>query len=195
MLVVSEGGEAEELVDEENGILISTMLRQYFMGLRTVGQWKTLSAHWVGVAEEADVPKSPSSPRANRAAEAAALPAHAHKEVESSSESWREFLLRRLGLRKKPRADDEDDHFDPHRDTTSSSGNSNGEESDSTDDKMDFQILLMRKFWARWAARAGVKSCVCDSAQGDCTVDWTRVIAPCVEGRIRMVGGDEAQSQ
>ncbi|KAL3960639.1 hypothetical protein ACCO45_005756 [Purpureocillium lilacinum] len=195
LLVVSEGGEAEELVDEENGILISTMLRQYFMGLRTVGQWKKLSAHWVGVAEEADVPKSPSSPRANRSAEAAALPAHAHKEVESSSESWREFLLRRLGLRKKPLDDDEDDHFDPHRDTTSSSGNSNGEESDSTDDKMDFQILLMRKFWARWAARAGVKSCVCDSAQGDCTVDWTRVIAPCVEGRIRMVGGDDAPSQ
>ncbi|UNI20523.1 hypothetical protein JDV02_006602 [Purpureocillium takamizusanense] len=201
LLVASEGGEAEELVDEENGILISTMLRQYFMGLQTVGRWKKLPTHWVGVAEEADVPKSPSSPRTDRSAAAAALPAQAHKEVESSSEPWREFLLRRLGLRKEPLDDDEDDHFDPHRDTPSSgsgsgSGNSNGEESDSTDDKMDVQILLMRKFWARWAARAGVKSCVCDSAQGDCTVDWTRVIAPCVEGRIRMVGGgDSSQPQ
>ncbi len=38
LLVKSEGGEAEEIVDEEHGILISTMMRQYFMGLQTVGR-------------------------------------------------------------------------------------------------------------------------------------------------------------
>lgn len=40
LLIESEGGEAEEIVSEENGILISMMLRQYFMSLRVMGQWK-----------------------------------------------------------------------------------------------------------------------------------------------------------
>lgn len=40
LLVQSEGGDAEELVNEENGVLISTILRQYFMSLRVIGKWK-----------------------------------------------------------------------------------------------------------------------------------------------------------
>ncbi|CRK25202.1 hypothetical protein BN1708_018150, partial [Verticillium longisporum] len=56
LLVEPEGGTAEELISEENGILISAMLRQYFMGLRTVGQWKNLSEHWVKVASECTTP-------------------------------------------------------------------------------------------------------------------------------------------
>lgn len=50
LLVQSEGGEAEEIVSEENGILISMMLRQYFMSLKIVGQWKmwgnSMDRHW-----------------------------------------------------------------------------------------------------------------------------------------------------
>ena len=34
LLVKSEGGEVEEVVNEENGVLISTILRQYFMSLK-----------------------------------------------------------------------------------------------------------------------------------------------------------------
>lgn len=40
LLIEEEGGKAEEIVSEENGILISMMLRQYFMSLRVMGQWK-----------------------------------------------------------------------------------------------------------------------------------------------------------
>jgi 5'-nucleotidase len=40
LLIEAEGGKAKEIVSEENGILISMMLRQYFMSLRAVGQWK-----------------------------------------------------------------------------------------------------------------------------------------------------------
>lgn len=53
LLVKSEGGKAEEVVSEENGILISMMLRQYFMSLKIMGQWKmwgkSLDRHWKGV--------------------------------------------------------------------------------------------------------------------------------------------------
>ena len=34
-----EGGGAEYIVDEENGVLITTMLRQYFLSLKVMGKW------------------------------------------------------------------------------------------------------------------------------------------------------------
>jgi 5'-nucleotidase, C-terminal domain len=53
LLVESEGGEAEEVVSEENGVLISTILRQYFISLKIVGRWRRwtpgLHRHWGGV--------------------------------------------------------------------------------------------------------------------------------------------------
>ena len=53
LLVKSEGGEAEEVVSEENGILISMILRQYFMSLKAVGKWRrwspSLHRHWDNV--------------------------------------------------------------------------------------------------------------------------------------------------
>jgi hypothetical protein len=56
LLVRSEGGQAEEIVSEENGILISMMLRQYFMSLKIMGKWKhwgkSLNRHWKGVQKD-----------------------------------------------------------------------------------------------------------------------------------------------
>jgi hypothetical protein len=49
LLAKSEGGQAEEVVSEENGILISTMLRQYFLSLKVLGRWRrwaSLHKHW-----------------------------------------------------------------------------------------------------------------------------------------------------
>ena len=53
LLVQSEGGHCEEIVSEENGILISMMMRQYFMSLKVLGKWvrwsQSLHRHWDGV--------------------------------------------------------------------------------------------------------------------------------------------------
>lgn len=183
LLVKSEGGQAEGLVDEEHGILISTMLRQYFMGLQTVGQWKKLSDHWVGVAQGAvplasvrkreygktdDSPGVPGSPAVNGIRNGA------------GETTWHGFLHQRLGLGEKPLEDDEDDHhFDD--------GHKNESTADAAD-RMDCEVLLLRKFWARWARKAGVKAGICDALkEGELDVDWTRVIAPRLEGRIKMV--------
>ena len=40
LLIEEEGGVAKEIVSEENGVLISTILRQYFMSLKVMGKWK-----------------------------------------------------------------------------------------------------------------------------------------------------------
>lgn len=53
LLVKPEGGECDEIVSEENGVLISTIIRQYFLSLRILGKWKlwskSLERHWSGV--------------------------------------------------------------------------------------------------------------------------------------------------
>lgn len=187
LLVESEGGEAEELVDEESGMLISTMLRQYFMGLRTVGQWKRLAERWVDVA---DVPLLPTGTRTRGSDDGPADSRHgvralgldkAPRSDEAGGPAWRGFLRRRLGLHKQP-LDDDDDHFDPQHPR-------DGDGSSDAEDQMDVEVLLIRKFWARWARKAGVKTGVCDALrEGEFSVDWTRVIASSVEGRIRMEG-------
>ncbi|KIE02387.1 5'-nucleotidase, partial [Metarhizium majus ARSEF 297] len=185
LLVSSEGGSAHEIVDEENGILISAILRQYFMALRTIGQWKRISDHWVDVAEQANVPLSPSHAR-DDSEKMLGLHKPPKTDDEAAGATWRGFLRRRVGLHKEPLNDDDDDHFDPHANHKDSS-----EEGGDEDLDMDLEILLLRKFWARWAKKAGVKSKVCEPLKdGDYAVDWTRVIAPVLEGRIRMVGGD-----
>ena len=53
LLVRSEGGVAEEVVSEENGMLISMIMRQYFMSLKVLGKWRrwgpSLHRHWDNV--------------------------------------------------------------------------------------------------------------------------------------------------
>lgn len=53
LLVKSAGGDVEEVVSEENGILISMIMRQYFMSLKVLGRWRRwgpdMNQHWNGV--------------------------------------------------------------------------------------------------------------------------------------------------
>lgn len=185
----SEGGAAEELVDEENGILISTMLRQYFMALRTVGRWQKLSEHWDTVAsnlkhrtkeQDEDLEQSLTLSRKS-----------SYDSDVDRSNSWHDFILARLGHNKIPHDDDQEDDQELHEIGEDGEEEENRAEPDvgaDPDNEMDIEILLLRKFWARWTQKAGIKSCVCEPAgDGACLVDWTRLIAPVVEGRITMV--------
>jgi hypothetical protein len=163
-LVQPEGGEAEEIICEENGILISTMLRQYFMGLRTVGQWKNLSEHWQHVAKECYY--SPVESKKMWAGPGSAT-------SEKPSQAWEDWLKKRTGIDVKPVNDDDSD---------------DEVEVDEMSEKIDTEILLMRKFFSKWAKAAGVEASLCDSmTEEEIHVDWTQVIAPVVEGRITMV--------
>lgn len=156
------------------------------MALRTIGQWKCISDHWVGVAEQASVPLSPAHGRGSE--KMLGLHKPPKTETEAAGTTWKGFLRRRLGLHKEPLNDDDDDdddEFDPQL-----GGDKSGTDADADEDMdMDLEVLLLRKFWSRWAKKAGVQSTVCEPLKdADCAVDWTRVIAPVLEGRIRMVG-------
>lgn len=183
LLVETEGGQAEEIVDEESGLLISAILRQYFQALQTIGQWKNLADHWKHVAEQVETPliESPLTPRTfwDEGFSGGAPRQHLarHAMSEDISASWRSFMHKRFGLNLKPvdGLEDEEESSDE------------GEESDESQE-IQFEILLMRKFWTRWARKAGVKTQCASLDEGDFAVDWTRTIAPVVEGRIKIVG-------
>ncbi|KAK5996813.1 Mannosylglucosyl-3-phosphoglycerate phosphatase-like protein [Cladobotryum mycophilum] len=181
LLVQSEGGEVEEIIDEESGILLSTMLRQYFMALRTVGQWKHLSDNWFNVAETS---KDTQLPTKDLPSDSQISRLNLDDETDVDNKAWRDFQRERIGFDKKPGSEDEiDHHFDPTVEAESRG-------SDTDHHKMDVEVLLMKKFWGRWARRAGIKSgSVCDPmTEAECAVDWTRVISPVLDGRIKMVG-------
>jgi hypothetical protein len=160
----------EEIVSEENGILISAMLRQYFLALRTVGKWRYLNSnHWDNVigrcrrlSQHYELPPCV-KPRQN---------SDARKEQRPGA--WAAWLARRSGINVKPENDD--------------SGFEEDSESDGEDDKINDEVLLMRKYFGRWAAAANVTRVACDSVEAaEINVDWTRVIAPTLEGRIKKV--------
>lgn len=56
LLPKSKGGPAEVIVSEENGLLIPTIIRQYFLSLKVLRKWKqfgpSLGRHWAAIHEE-----------------------------------------------------------------------------------------------------------------------------------------------
>lgn len=172
----------EEIIDEESGILISTMLRQYFMALRTVGRWQKLADHWMDIASS--VHHEPLSDHSEQQDDGLSDELHAPYE-----DTWKDFIRARLGHSKAPH--DEHTSFSDHEvhsDASTGTGTPNLDVGADPDTQMDIDILLLRKFWTRWAVKAGIKSCPCDPVSKEaCLVDWTRLIAPAVEGRVKMV--------
>ncbi|KAI8717453.1 hypothetical protein NCS52_00821200 [Fusarium sp. LHS14.1] len=193
LLVKSEGGECEEIIEEENGILISAMLRQYFMGLLTVGKWKNLAQHWVNVAERCETPMSPVKTSftnvefPNLTSLAEKLPEDEKTEKPAAKDPWGRFLKRRFSINVRPHNEnDGEEEVEEEEKKEEKEEEPEEEHEDPAAYRLDFEILIMRKYWAKWVLKAGVKASVCDPL--DITVDWTRCIAPVTDGRIIMVG-------
>ncbi|KAI0179424.1 Metallo-dependent phosphatase [Hypoxylon sp. FL1284] len=180
LLIEEEGGTAEEIVSEENGILISMMLRQYFMSLRVVGKWKNwgnhMGRHWDGVTSKVN------ASHAHRGSSASAIspttPTAARKDW-SGWDNWtpQKIRERRASLTKKPVDESEDEEND---------------DGDDDAETVEREMQIMRRVFARWARVAGVHSRAAEELKdGEFQVDWTRAIAPRIEGRIVCVGGEE----
>ncbi|KAI1183048.1 Metallo-dependent phosphatase-like protein [Nemania serpens] len=176
LLVEPEGGKAEELVSEENGILISMMLRQYFMSLKVVGQWKywgaSMGQHWAEVTNKVCVnhPHYLACPTAQ-----ASRPNSSQNN--SGWDNWKPEMIRDRRASVTHPIDESD---------------SEGEgESERAIEDLDHELQTMRRVFRKWARAAGVKCKAADELKADeCEVDWTRAIAPRVEGRIIRVDSD-----
>lgn len=172
--VESEGGDAEEIVHEENGILISMLLRQYFMSLKIMGQWRHwgehMHRHWNGVHQDLHDVHPVVGPKA-------AAPG----EDQSHDIATQAFPLQE---KKQPedsdvKKDAEELHGTEHLDE-SGDKSFHPEHVMETTAKRERELHIIRKVMRKWwrlAKIPGHPNC-CDSMEdGEFKVDWTRVCA------------------
>ncbi|KAK2757547.1 hypothetical protein FQN54_004516 [Arachnomyces sp. PD_36] len=196
LLVESEGGKAEEIVSEENGVLISTILRQYFLNLKIMGKWhrwsKSLNRHWGAVHEKMQQNSSPKTPNTSPPERPANKP----------QRSWNGSLKFHQYTGYKPEQ--------PTESATSgskSSGFDDVVDSDSdsepeilsvashfvskppmSSEAEDRQMHVARLVLKKWMRLAGISDAGTIADVGEeFTPSWTKGIAPRLEGRIKQV--------
>lgn len=192
LLIEEEGGAAEEIVSEENGILISMMLRQYFLSLRVLGKWRnwgvSMNRHWDGVSQRVGSSHPHIEPRA-REEKAAAEEAAAQPAAKSGWDEWtpRKLRSRRASLTAREDSDTEADGGDDE--DNDDEGTAEEHKTERNVEDLDKELQIMRRVFTKWSRLAGVHCRCCDELQQDeFEVDWTRAIAPRLEGRINMIG-------
>lgn len=178
LLVRSEGGEAEEIVSEENGILISMILRQYFMSLKVLRRWRrwgpSLGRHWGGVQKKLQ------KETAMDVVEPLAKKGAAHKHTRSGND-----VGHRGGGGKHVDSDSDDESVDVVSGDVELGAVEKGE-------KEQREFYLARSVLRHWMRVAGIKTAgLVGDGEGEEGVvpEWTRGIKPMVEGRIVIEGG------
>lgn len=177
LLIEEEGGQAEVIVSEENGILISMMLRQYFLSLRVMGQWKNwgnaINRHWNEVSSKV----SASHPCFQPTPQATPITPSATK-----SHAWDNWTPDKVRARRGSlylRREESDSEGDEDED----------EEAEKDVEGVEKELQTMRRVFRKWARLAGVECKVCEELnESDFEVDWTKAIAPRIEGRITQIG-------
>ncbi|KAL8767912.1 MAG: hypothetical protein Q9209_005699 [Squamulea sp. 1 TL-2023] len=172
LLVRSEDGEAEEIVSEENGILISMILRQYFMSLKVLGRWNrwgpSMGRHWGGVQEKLHKQPGMDVVEPKKAA---------HKHTRSGN-----VKDGNVGGEKGADADDSDD------DDAADVVNGTSRLAIEAGQKEQRETYLARRVLRHWMRLTGIKSAglVEDGMENreEAVPDWTKGIAPKLEGRI-----------
>jgi 5'-nucleotidase len=188
LLVKSEGGEAEEIVSEENGVLISTILRQYFMSLKVLGRWKawgdSMHHSFNKIHDQLHVK---------------------HPVHEAKTEEYRRNSVIPMPHKYPHRKDANDTPFDEEEDEAV---HGHGMAELGSHDEDEKHMAIMRKVMRKWRRLAGLPQdpALADTMEeGEFMINWTKVgsinsqtvgsreanlfwkaIAPRLEGRIRM---------
>jgi hypothetical protein len=177
LLIKSEGGEAEELVSEEDGILLSTLMRQFFLSVKVIGKWhhfsKSLGRHWDSVNSKLHHDSWIRSPSTSSLSASGNL-----------KESGFQYVAR---TRVKAGEDDGIDSESDSEDEVLSRPRTYVTKNALTPEDGDRKELLARRFLLKWRRKVGVddsKVGTVDEACGDELPQWTHVIAPTVEARI-----------
>ncbi|KAK3688873.1 Metallo-dependent phosphatase-like protein [Podospora appendiculata] len=200
LLVQPEGGECEEIVSEENGVLISMMLRQYFMSLKVMNQWRcwgpSLDRHWGRIASA--VTKSHPTGTGGRSAKAekgeGEKDAPPYPKRKNSWDEWTPENLRNKRSSITP-LNEENGEVDHEEDDDVVGGHepeakTEEEKTEEGIRDVDRELRVMRRVFRKWCRLAGVQGSACDELKEDeVECDWTKAIAPQLEGRIVMVGG------
>ncbi|KAK6581240.1 hypothetical protein PZA11_005931 [Diplocarpon coronariae] len=180
LLVRSEGGQAEEIVSEENGILISMMIRQYFMSLKIMGKWKMwgkgMTKHWEGIQRSMHETHPVVEPRRRAGGSAYdVFPLRQRRGPESE-----EVKVANEAAGVEDTLDESDDE------PGTGASRPAGEPGEGPERELQLVRKVIRKWW-RLAGLPGAPRCCEDLDVDEFKVDWTKAIAPRLEGRIRIV--------
>ncbi|KAJ5174181.1 uncharacterized protein N7482_000058 [Penicillium canariense] len=201
LLVKSEGGEVEELVCEENGVLISTILRQYFLSLKILGKWSrwsvSLRRHWGSVHRNLHSggwlkpPSTTPSPVTEKA------PAHRLDPRPTLQRTSREAYYygrfpqeveqeQMVANGTNSDAMDSDSDEDPEILTSPRSTSNYVTHPAKSSADEDHRLQLARRVVRKWMRHAGLEPSAINTVDGEWefTPAWTSGICPRLEGRI-----------
>ncbi|KAF2130271.1 5'-nucleotidase-like protein [Dothidotthia symphoricarpi CBS 119687] len=178
LLIEEEGGVAKEIVSEENGVLISAILRQYFMSLKVLGKWK----RW-GNSMNTKFASIQTNLQTNHQ--------HTFHEASPTSPTAPKFPnIDKLSVSDSGPNTRDSGHDDPDEDEDEDDGPMYDDRVPIVFSERETEVL--RRVMAKWWRLAGLKGSpkLCDELnQGDFQVNWTKAIAPRLEGRIKEIGG------
>ncbi|OOQ87320.1 putative 5'-nucleotidase [Penicillium brasilianum] len=201
LLVKSEGGDVEELVSEENGVLISTILRQYFLSLKVLGKWRrwspSLRRHWglvhrslhrsgwlkppsalpSPVAEKAPAHRLEPRPPLQRTSRDAFYYGRFPQEVEAAQ-------VASSGTNSD--AMDSDSDEDPEILTSPMPTINYVTDPAMSSEDEEHRLKLARRVVRKWMRHAGLEPSALNTmdGEGEFIPPWTSGISPRVEGRI-----------
>ena len=188
------------MVSEENGILISMMLRQYFMALKVMDQWMhwgpSLDRHWGAVVSNVDkthpsMPPSPVESRRTAYFDQDPSQDQTMKTLPNGSSCWNTWTPNRIRDRRAslPPLDEHVDHGEENDEHARDHDEQRSQRKEQMlNEEVDAQLRTMRRVIKKWCRIAGVHSKACDALQeGEFTCEWTRAVAPRIEGRIRNI--------
>lgn len=196
LMLEEEGGTARSIVSDENGLLISMILRQYFMSLKALGKWKKwgeqMNQHWDKVHEGMHVVQPVREARAStKDTSQAVSPQEEQLQLERNR---RASLVTRAQHQTQDAAEQ---RASRHRRVASdlSSGSEDDDDSHTAGETSDGptqerRLILMRKVMRKWWRLAGMKHNpnMVEQKGEDFGVLWTKGVCPKVEGRIVIVG-------
>ncbi|EHA18312.1 hypothetical protein ASPNIDRAFT_128775, partial [Aspergillus niger ATCC 1015] len=198
LLVQSEGGEVEEIVDEESGILISTLLRQYFLSLRVLGRWRrwgpSMTRHWSNVHDSLHCngwlkpPSRQPSPESNKVPYRPPLSRSKNyyygrfPEIVETEETG----SRGVGLNGEDESMDSDSDTDPDILTSPRPTTNYVTLPARSATEEERRLRLARKAVRTWMHRTGLQPSPINDADevGEFTPTWTPGISPRLEQRI-----------
>ncbi|OCL12288.1 5'-nucleotidase [Glonium stellatum] len=205
LLIQEEGGTAVELVSEENGMLISTILRQYFMSLKVLGKWKmwgpSLGRHWGTVHQELQQvhpilePQAPST-KAVEAFRAAA--ARDSRKLSHAGAHYRDGRMTPGGMRPEGAETPLNESESEFEDEEAAGARSDMKPVPTLISQREHELIIMRKVMRKWWRLAGLPGHpkLCDElGEGEFMINWTKAIAPRLEGRIKEVKLSGASTQ
>ncbi|KAJ5544459.1 hypothetical protein N7461_006763 [Penicillium sp. DV-2018c] len=203
LLIQAEGGEVEELVSEESGVLISTILRQYFLSLKVLGKWNRWSAslgrHWGTVHRNLHgegwlkPPSAKTSPKEDRAPgkylkgrptlRRTARSAYYYGRFPEESELDTDDAI---GTEINGNAMDSDSDDNPDILTSSRPMTNYVTQPAQSSIEEERRLRISRRVIRKWMRHAGLQCRNLETmdGEGEFTPAWTSGISPRLEGRI-----------